>query len=144
MIKMKQALLALVVALSAMSVGCALLQKQPDNAKLVVTYATVKTIDNASDPAAEAARIHKVVSDVKTILSNDPAANAETIVNALRSKIFSHPRDAADTILINALLDNLQAELEKRLNDNLISPDRALTANQVLGWIDDAVTVSGY
>jgi hypothetical protein len=99
--------------------------------QLAIQYATLKITEGKPDRAA---RIHAIASDAKTFLSGE-AVTLSALNAAVRDKIDFSKLDAADTLLVNALLGEVQRQLAAKLGEGLLNPDALVHVNRVLDWI---------
>ena len=129
---MKKTLMLVIAAL--VLAGCATDGSGPPSKlteQLVIQYAVLKVLDN--DPE-RAQRIGEIARDAKTFL-NGNAVTIGALQAAVHDKIDWTKLDAADTLLVNALLAEVDRELVIRVGDGVLNPDALVQVNEVLDWI---------
>lgn len=112
--------------------ACSFLQPGNPGAELTVKCATIKVIDGNHDRAD---RVASIASAVLDRLDNSPQRTIQALVRYVRGKIRWDSLDAADTVLVDALLDELQRRLIARYGDGPISPEARLGAQTVAQWV---------
>jgi len=128
------------IACVLMSVsGCALIQENESTARIVVTYATLKIVDG--EPA-KGERVIEIAEEVRTYTSDDPEVTVDALMNRVRGLIRWERLDRADTLLITALLVELEERLKERLGEGLISPEDRLTVRTLADWVISAAELS--
>lgn len=139
-------ILAATLAASLMLMGgCATLNENEGSAKLIVTYATLKVIEQGDTPAEQAERaqkIHKVASDAKTFLAGD-SVTIGLLQQAILDQIEPLELSPADAYLASALVQVVIAELQERVGAGVLDPDQLYQASTVLGWVIDATAFAG-
>lgn len=123
--------------------GCTSVQNFLDGgngaSKLVVQYATLKYIGRAGDEAAQAARalrVQSVVDEVREVAHGDDVY-ISTLVNYVTAKL-PNDLDAADRLLATALIGAVAQELEARVGDGVLDPEKLIAVDTLLGWVIDA------
>ena len=104
--------------------------------QLVIQYAVLKVV---CDNPEKAKRIGEVAREAKTFLAGDGVTVA-LLDEAVRAKIDWTKLDAADTLLVNALLAEVDRQLSVKLGAGVLSPEQLVTVNEVLDWV---IAVSG-
>lgn len=128
---------ALVVCL-AMS-GCASFSGSSATEKLVVQAATMKFIEASDDRAAKAARISAAAAAARTWLDVDGVTVAE-LQKAMTDRIAAADLEPSDKLLASALVEVVVAELNVRVGEGIISPEKRATVNAVLAWVEQAAS----
>lgn len=133
---MKKLILALV--LSTFLVGCTTLQNVSDNssARLTVQYATLKYVDEDTEKAE---RITEIVTTVKTNLTESTEYTIKEAVVQIRDRIDFPKLDVADQLLLDALLNELEAELVRRFGTGVVDSEAKESLVTVADWILDAL-----
>lgn len=133
---MKKLLIALV--LSVFLTGCTTLQSVSENssARLTVQYATLKYVDEDTEKAE---RIASVVTTVKENLNETAEYTISEAVVQIRERIDFGRLDAADQLLLDALLNELEAELVKRFGSGVVDKETKESLSTVADWILDAL-----
>jgi hypothetical protein len=126
----------LMAALAAFSLSaCAVLTEGNADAKLIVQYSVIKVAENDK---AKAARIAEIATEVKKYSGGETLITVELLVEAIRNEIRWDELDAADALLVNALLERLRSELVERLGDGVLPEDLRLAVDVLAGWIIEA------
>ncbi len=124
--------IVLLAALAVSAGGCAFIEDNENSARLVATYATLKVIDGDSERAD---RVEAIALEVSALAGDNPEATVDTLILRARALIDWPSLDAADQLLVNALLLELSVRLKEVLGDGVI-PERArVTVQTVAGWI---------
>lgn len=99
--------------------------------QLAIQYAVMKVVDNDPDKAA---RVSKIAHDAKTWLVSD-TATIDVLEAAVREQIDWTKLDQANTLLVNALLAEVDLQLRSRVSVGVLTSDQKVQVNQVLDWI---------
>lgn len=133
---------ALVAALSLCILpGC---KSDTDSARLVVTYATLKVIEqggDTADQARRAARIRAIAGDVQALVEGE-SVTIGLLETAVRAKLAALPLSPADTFLANELVRLVMAELEARVGAGVLDPEQRIKVAAVLGWVLEAAALA--
>lgn len=136
---MKRILFATVMAV-ALS-GCASLGTSPAAEKLIVQAGVMKFIEAGSDApaerAAKAARIVRAADQARIWLDTDGVTVAD-LHGAMIERIRSADLEPSDKLLASALVEVVVAELNARIGEGVISPEKRATVNSVLAWVEQA------
>lgn len=129
-------LTALAVTLGLLA-GCATFTQNLPVEQLVVEFATLKTIEQGkttADRQTRAARIVAIATGAKTIVDtgNTTVAALQAAIEARVAKLGLSP---ADSLLAEALVQAVIAEVNKRVTSGVLSPDTAVQVDTVLGWV---------
>lgn len=140
---MKLSTLVLVSTLLAVGMqvsGCALttLQSNP-SARLAVTYATLKVIEDGADPQQRAEKVLSIATEAREFIETD-ALNLSQLEAALRARLADENLSPSDQLLADALILTVVAELEAKVGSGMLSPEQKLTVGTVLGWV---ITAAG-
>lgn len=115
--------------------GCSVLQTRPDLAKVGVTLAVAKFIQDSPDPAARAAKVRGIANQLMAVTDNAESTVALLKAEAIRRlPVTMLPVDRAIAV---ALIESVAAELEVRVKDKLLPAERMLQIRTVLQWIID-------
>lgn len=132
---MKNLLLALTcLALSA----CSFVDEREDTARLAVMYATIKVIDEDADRAD---RVIEITREVKGYASGEASLTVEGLIAEVRDQIRWDRLDAADELLVQALLIELRDRLKERFDGDYIPQDLAITVDKVADWVISAAAM---
>lgn len=136
---MKRIILAAVMAV-ALS-GCASLGTSPAAEKLIVQAGVMKFIEGGSDApaarAAKAARIARAADQARIWLDTDGVTVGD-LHAAMIERIAGADLEPSDKLLAAALVDVVVAELNVRIGEGIISPEKRATVNAVLAWVEQA------
>lgn len=137
---MKRTLICLAVLCASLFVpACSTISDRPILAQLAVQYAVVKVLDNNPDFAPRVVEIATFVEE------NAGASQATTVLvleQLVRAQINWDRLDAADRILVDALIAAVREELVARLGDGPLTGDNVLVVKQVAGWIKTAALLA--
>lgn len=127
----------IVITLALFIAGCASIQSGNTAAKLAVQVAVMKVIEADDNRAEKAAEIVSAVDQAKVWLDMDGVTLTDLKAAALRRL---HERNLApsDMLLATALVDIVAAELDVRIGQGVLSPDKKVTVNTLLGWVTEA------
>lgn len=119
--------------------GCASFNTSGASEKLIVQAATMKFIESSDDRAGKAARIARAADQARVWLDTDGVTVADLQV-AMLERIAAADLEPSDKLLASALVDVLVAELNVRIGQGVISPEKRATVNAVLGWVEQAAS----
>ena len=140
-------LVALVFSMAAVFglAGCKSLAEGDQRSELVATVAiqvaTSKVINRSGDPAAKAQRIIDIATQAKQLAEGGTLALVDDLHDEVNQRIDWAALDEGDTLLVQALISGVRAELKVRVDDNLIEGDALIVLKLVLDNIIDAATV---
>lgn len=123
-------------AVLAVLSGCASFQGSATE-KLVVQAATMKVIEAGSDRVEKAARIIAAADAARVWLDMDGVTLSD-LRSAMVERIAAADIEQSDKLLATALVDVVVAELNMRIGDGLISPEKRVRVNTVLSWVVQA------
>jgi uncharacterized protein YceK len=129
--------LALVFLLS----GCASLgsdEGQNVAARIGVQYATLKVIGEDADRAAT---VVGVIDSAIELVEGGDALPMDLLESEIRDAIPFDKLDQADTLLVELLILQVREELDLRVDDGLIDPEKVAKVLEVLTWVRDAAAV---
>ena len=115
--------------------GCSFLQDNQASARLTVQYATLKVIDGDLDKRD---RVVEIAERALDRLDDTPEATVHAVVGEVREQVPWSNLDAADKILIDALLTELESRLIERYGDGVLSEEARLGAATVAQWVISA------
>lgn len=141
------ALIGVLAGLLALLVltGCTTLRTQPTTSGLVVTYATAKVIEVGETAEARlerAERIKAIAGEARTWLAGE-GVTIEFLEAAALARLAKLSLSPADAMLANALVQVAVQELRVKIGAGVIPPDKLVTVNQLLGWIESAAALYG-
>ena len=103
--------------------------------------ATAKVISRADDPGGKAQRIIDIATQAKQLAEGGTLALVDDLHDEVNQRIDWAALDEGDTLLVQALISGVRAELKVRVDDNLIEGDALIVLQLVLDNIIDAATV---
>lgn len=131
------------VAMLTMVTGCTIFQNV-DQAKLVTQIAVLKVIE-AQGPAhyqERAANVARIATEAKTWLDTNGVTLA-FLRAAVEARVAKMNLALSDQVLVGVLLDATIAELQKKVGDGAIDPQKLYYVNQVLDWTIQAAHMYG-
>jgi hypothetical protein len=142
-VRLNPAFLGLVAALALLT-GCSALKDLGgvnSEARIFVTYATLKYIGDADDPAGKAAKVRDVAEQVRA------AARGESVtIEALKALVMARlpaDMDPADRFVAGELVNVLAARLAEGVGDGVLDPEKLVAVDQLIGWVIDATAYYG-
>ena len=105
-------------------------------ARIAVTYATLKVVDGDLERAA---KIRQVATLARSALSGDRAPTVAALIDIARKEIRWDKLDAADTVLVQLLLSEIERSLLERLGEGELVEGGGLVVSKVLKWIEDTL-----
>lgn len=133
------ALFGVLICQPVIQTGCSTIGSQPTLTRLAVQYATVKVLEN--NPG-RAQRVIEIATFIEDNAGSSTATSVAILTTLVREQIDWTKLDAADTILVNALIDMVATELTARLGSGPLSPEQALVVKEVASWIKQAATLA--
>lgn len=121
-------------------IGCASVQNHEATAKLTVTYATIKGIEQGLD----AAEVRRIAEEVKSLMDGE-ATTVTLLESAVRIKLSTLGLSPADQFLAGQLVEIVAQELIARTGGPgaVLQPDQILYVSKVMDWIIAGVELSG-
>lgn len=119
--------------------ACATLTDDNFQAKLATQYATIKIVNGDPDKAD---RIVEIASEIQRYASGETLLTVDLLVFAIKDQIQWNKLDVADTLLVNALLDQLRTELVARLGADALPGDVRLAVDVVAAWVISAAEMA--
>lgn len=118
--------------------GCSMF-RNIDQSKLIVQVATMKVIE-AHGPGEyrdRAANIITIGTEAKTWLDTNGVSLA-FLKAAVQARIAKLNLAPSDQLLANLLVDSAIAELQAKVGDGVIDPNKLYYVNQILDWVVEA------
>ena len=115
--------------------GCSTLNEYENTARLTTQYATIKVID---DDRAKAQRVEEIATEVKAYAQDDLFLTVDRLIDEARSQIAWHKLDAADRLLVDALLTELEVRLKERFGGDAVPDELRLTVEKLADWVISA------
>ena len=131
---MMKKIVLLFLATVSMS-ACSFFSEHKATAKLATQYATIKIIDG---DRAKAQRVREIAKEVKQYANTKPQLTVDRLIDEVKAQINWGDLDAADTLLVNALIDELSQQLTKRLGSQSLPKDLRLAVDTVVDWVISA------
>lgn len=125
-------------ALAFLFSGCAHLEERGTAQRIAVQYAAMKYI---GEDAGKAERVAAQVAVVRTLLEREEAT-VGALAAAVRERIDWTRLAPADRMLLAGLLDELEAELARRISAGVLEPEQRLRIARVLDWIAQAAALA--
>lgn len=119
--------------------GCSLLQDRDARLQLAVSYATLKTIDRSSSISAQ--DVIEGVARARAVVERDQDVTIGLLASQVRQTIRWDRLDAADRLLLDAVLLEAEAELARRIGEGVLSPDDRVAVLTLLDWISSAAAL---
>ena len=125
--------------------GCKSLAEGDQRSELVATVAiqvaTSKVINRSGDPSAKAQRIVDIARTAKGLVDGGSLSLVADLHDEIYERIDWAALDPGDTLLAQALITGVRAELELRIDDDLLSEQASIVLQLVLDNIIDAASV---
>lgn len=132
------AVLSLCLAI-ALVTGCSLLQDRDARLQLAVQYATLKTIDRSASSSAE--DVLDGVARARAVVDRDEAVTIGLLADQVRATIRWERLDVADRLLLDAVLQEAEAELARRIGEGMLKPEDRVAVLTLLDWIAAAAAM---
>lgn len=123
----------LIVLVFAALTGCTVMKTRPDLAKVGVTLAVAKFVENSGNPVERADKVRGIANHLLAVTDN-----AETTVALLKAEAIRRLPSTltpVDRAIAVALIETVSAELEARVQKKLLPEDRLLQIRTVLQWV---------
>lgn len=131
----------LFLALVFMLAGCAAPGSQQSLVeRLAVQTATMKYVEREQDPAARAeraARVVAIVDQARVWLDTDGVTLADLQAAAIR-RLQEKNLEPSDLLLATALVELVATELNTRIGEGVLDPEKKVTINTFLSWVEQA------
>lgn len=108
--------------------------------KLAVQVATMKYVEREQDPATRAeraARVVAVVDQARVWLDTDGVTLADLQAAAIR-RLQEKNLEPSDLLLATALVELVATELNTRIGEGVLNPEKKVTINTFLSWVEQA------
>lgn len=128
-----------ILAATVLMTGCASLGSSSASEKLVVQVATMKFVEAGDDRAERADRIARAAEQARVWLDVDGVSLADLQL-AMLARINAADIEPSDKLLASALVEVVTAELNVRIGEGIISPEKKATVNTVLAWVEQAAS----
>jgi hypothetical protein len=122
------------------AVGCATLAEQDARLELATKYATLKVIDE-TDVTAE--QVRERVGAVRLIVEADTQVAVHNLAQQVRQFISWDELDAADQLLLDAVLMEAELRLAEIVGDGLLDDQGKVAVGVLLDWIAEAAAIEG-
>ena len=123
-----------------MVAGCALLAERDARLELATQYATLKVIAE-TDVTAE--QVLERVGAVRLIVETDAQVTVHNLAQQVRQSISWDRLDAADQLLLNAVLMDAELRLAEIVGDGLLDDQGKVAVGVLLDWISEAAAIEG-
>lgn len=128
---------ALYLVLVLQMAGCGTVERHETTARLAVSYATLKGIEQGLDPL----RVRSVAETAKAIVSGE-AVTLPALQEAISTELAGLDLSPADRMLANVLVSAIADELQLRLGTGALSPEQKVEVSQVLQWVIEATVLA--
>lgn len=115
-------------------VGCATMDNNM-RSQLAVGYATDKIIKERPERAM---RVIEQVQKARTLITNPDPVSIASLDTAVKESIDWSKLDAADRVLVSALLIEARERLEYEIGEGMLDADQRVKVMAVLDWIDQS------
>jgi hypothetical protein len=130
----KSFVIALAGSLCLALSGCSSNPGVPDRtAKLAVTYATMKGVEQGLDPV----RTRAVAESAKAIISGE-AVTLTALQEAIGAELTRLDLSPADRMLAGLLVAAIADEVKARIGTGFLDPEQKVKVVEVLQWVIDA------
>jgi hypothetical protein len=123
-----------------MVAGCALLAERDARLELATQYATLKVIAE-TDVTAE--QVLERVGAVRLIVETDAQVTVHNLAQQVRQSISWDELDAADQLLLDAVLMEAELRLAEIVGDGLLDDQGKVAVGVLLDWIAEAAAIEG-
>lgn len=130
----------MLMAVLALTAGCAALQERDTGAQLTVQYATLKVIEQSDDVTAEGVIEH--VQRARALVDEDPDVTLGQLAEEVRSEIPWSRLSLADRMLLDAVLLEAEERLRQRIGDGLLDEDARVAVTVLFDWIERAASMA--
>jgi hypothetical protein len=119
--------------------GCATLTNQDARLELATQYATLKVIAE-TDVTAE--QVRERVEAIRLIVEADTQVAVHNLAQQVRQSISWDELDAADQLLLDAVLMEAELRLVEVVGDGLLDDQGKVAVGTLLDWIDEAAAIA--
>ena len=127
--------LLLAIATLSLATACSTLNEHENTARLTTQYATIKVI---GDDRAKAQRVEEIATEVKSFAQDELVLTVDRLIDETRSQINWQRLDAADRLLVDALLTELEVRLKERFGGDAVPHELRLTVDKLADWVISA------
>jgi hypothetical protein len=120
------------------AVGCATLAEQDARLELATKYATLKVIEE-TDVTAE--QVRERVEAIRLIVEADTQVAVHNLAQQVRQSINWDKLDAADQLLLDAVLMEAELRLVEVVGDGLLDDQGKVAVGVLLDWIEEAAAI---
>lgn len=128
----------LAIAACVLLSGC-LTPREEAAARIAVQYATLRVIDGQP---GRAARVGAIANEAIEYAEGGEAVDLAVLEQQVRAAIPWEDLHPADAQLVHLLISYVRAELEARVGEGLIPPERVAVAVEVLRWVREASEIA--
>lgn len=120
--------------------GCAAFKDENTQLRLVTQYSVLKTIENSS--SITAAGVLATVERARAVVADDGPVTVGLLSVQVRALISWEQLDAADRMLLDAVLIEAEAELERRIGSGVLQAEDKVAVLTLLDWIATAARMA--
>jgi hypothetical protein len=131
---------AIIILLAICLNACAWMKDNPQSAKLVVQLATMKVIEGGDDIHGRATRVMAIASEASSLFDSQEMS-LPALREAIAERLAKENLSPSDQLLVNALVEAVDAELQKRIGQGALNPEQAVQVKAVLDWVIEAAKV---
>lgn len=124
------------VFLAVSLVGCVTMDRESNlRSQLAVGYATDKIIKESPERAL---RVLEQVEKARALVTNPEPVSIAALDQAVKESIDWRKLDAADRVLVSAILIEARERLEYEIGAGVLDADQRVKVMAVLDWIDQS------
>lgn len=131
---------AIIILLAICLNACAWMKDNPQSAKLVVQLATMKVIEGGDDIQVRATRVLNIANEASSLFDTQEMS-LPALREAIAERLAKENLSPSDQLLANALVEAVDAELQKRIGQGALNPEQAVQVKAVLDWVIEAAKV---
>lgn len=111
--------------------GCSFVEERPATAQLTVKVATIKIISQSDEIGPQDVIRHAEAA--RALL--DGEVTLSRLASEVRERVGWDQLDAADRVLLDAVLTEAERRLRERIGEGVIGADARVTIETLLGWV---------
>ena len=115
------------------------LQENETLTRAAVEYATLKYINEDS---GKSQRVQDVITKTIAVMNGGQSTTIESIATFVRQNVSVESLSPTEFVLLNALIDVVQSEIQKRISRQALDENDRVFVARVLTWIHDAAARS--
>lgn len=115
------------------------IESNPLIAKTTIQYATLRFINGSVEKSEGVASF---VNSSREFLNLSSTSRVDDIANFMKDQIKWEDLSTANARLINTLFDQVQRQINRKVEGEDLSPEALVTIREVLNWIEEATMLS--